>query len=187
MTITYRGNGAWGTGKGGPLTSAEFDTNTFTLKTLIDALVADPPGAVTVTNVSATGSQVTFSFSDASEFTVTVPTATTPVPVPLDTATGTTFTPAIGSANRYIRCTNAAGCAITIPPNSSVAFPLATEIHFRQANAGALTFAGGSGVTINVPDGFESATDTLGATITLKQVATNAWDLFGLLALDASA
>jgi hypothetical protein len=182
MSITYRGNGAWGTGKGGPLTATEFDVNTFTLKSLIDALVADPPGVVTVTNVSATGSQVTFSFSDSSEFTVTVPTATTPVPAPVITRTGSTLTPAIGDANRYIRLTNAGGCTVSIPTNAGVGFPIGTELHFRQAG-GPIGFFGVFGVTINTPEGFSPATERDHATVTIKKVATDVWDLFGLLAV----
>jgi hypothetical protein len=187
MSITYRGNGAWGTGKGGPLTASEFDVNTFTLKSLIDALVADPPGAVTVTNVSATGSQVTFSFSDSSEFTVTVPTATTPVPSPVETVTGTTFTPATANANRYMRCTNPAGCVVTIPANAAVSYPTGTELHFRQVGAEGLIFTGAVGVTVNTPDGFDNATAAVGSTVTIKKVAANEWDLFGLLAVETTS
>jgi hypothetical protein len=178
MTITYRGNGAWGTGKGGPLTSAEFDTNTFTLKSLIDALVAEPPGAVVPTNVSALGSQITFTFSDASEFTVTVPTATTPVPPPGITVTDLAYLPPLTAANRYIRCT--VGTAVTLPTDAAVAFPLWTELHFVQAGANAVTFVE-DGVSINKRAGFARSTAGTSCVATLKKVAANEWDLFGAL------
>jgi hypothetical protein len=71
---------------------------------------------------------------------------------------------------------------ITVPPNSSVAFPVDTEIHIRQKGAAAVDVAAGSGVTINKP-----ASQTLGlaeqyAVVTLKKLATDTWALFGMLA-----
>jgi hypothetical protein len=107
-------------------------------------------------------------------------------PSPVTSVASSTSTPALTDANKYIRCTNAGGCVVTIPPNSSVAFPLYTELHYRQAG-GAITFLAGSGVTINPVDGFDNSTNREGAVATLKQVAANSWDIFGLLAEESSA
>jgi hypothetical protein len=187
MTVTYRTAGAWGAGIGRNLTPAEVDTNFYTLAELIEALENYPASAVIPTNVSRVGSQITFSYSNGSSFTLTDPVASTPVPATGATVTTTSFGPVLANANQYIRCTNSVGCSITVPTNSTVAFPLWTELHFRQANTGGLAFIGAIGVTINVPDGFENGTVAEGATVTLKKVAENEWDLFGLLVATASA
>jgi hypothetical protein len=98
------------------------------------------------------------------------------------TVTASTFQPVAAQVWGYIRCT--AACAITLPANATEALPVGVEFHFRQAGSGALTIAGAAGVTVDVPSGLLAATDRQGATVTVKKVATNTWDVFGLLARD---
>lgn len=182
MAVSYRTAGAWGAGIGRNLTPTEVDTNFYTLAEQIEALENYPPAAVTPTNISRVGSQITFTYSDASSFTLTDPVASTPVPSTGVTVTTTSFGPVFANANQYIRCTNASGCSVTVPTNASVAFPIWTELHFRQGSVGNLLILASSGVTINTPAGFDASTEVEGATITLKKIATDEWDLFGLLA-----
>ncbi|GAB4391010.1 MAG: hypothetical protein Tsb0032_00420 [Kiloniellaceae bacterium] len=90
---------------------------------------------------------------------------------------GTSDTLVAADADRYLRCTNAAAVTITVPPNASVAFPVGTEVHVRQAGTGQVTVAEGVGVTVN-------SSETLAlrkqhATITLLKVAADEWDLIG--------
>ncbi len=95
----------------------------------------------------------------------------------------TTHTLVLANANNYLRCTNTNGCAITVPPNSSVVFDLTTEINIRQVTpAGSVSLVAGAGVTLNGVAGFDLATDGQGATFQIKQVAIDEWDVFGLLA-----
>lgn len=93
--------------------------------------------------------------------------------------TGTTYTYVLADANGYKRHLNAASIAATVPPNSSVAFPIGTKITVEQTGAGQVTITAGSGVTVNMP-----------ATLTLKlkeqwsvgyltKVGTNVWTLAG--------
>lgn len=90
---------------------------------------------------------------------------------------------ALSDSGVYWRCTAATGVTVTVPTNDSVAFPVNTEIHFRQAAAGTITLSPAGGVTINPPRvGGPLATGETGDTITLKKVATNEWDLFGATA-----
>lgn len=96
------------------------------------------------------------------------------------TVTGASFTP--DTIWAYHRCTNAAGCAVTIPTNAVAPFPIGSEFHFRQSAAGAVSIAGDTGVTVNMPAGVDPETAALGAVLTAKKVATNEWDVFGLLA-----
>lgn len=92
--------------------------------------------------------------------------------------TGTSYTAALGDANSYVRFANASPVSFTIPPNSSVAFPVGTVIEFEQAGAGAVTVVAGSGVTINS----RSSDLTLAgqyAVAFVKKVATNTWIMNG--------
>jgi len=78
-------------------------------------------------------------------------------------------------------CTNAAGCAITVPNDTSYNAPVDTEVSFRQGTvAGVLTFAGAGGVTVD-PGVFTATTTYHGATVTLKKVAANYWFATGYL------
>lgn len=93
------------------------------------------------------------------------------------TVAGTTFTPTLSQAGSYFRCT-AASCNITIPPNSTTAYAIGTELHFRGVG-GALTFTPGAGVTINPPRAGHAYASYVGAAFTLKKIATNEWDATG--------
>ena len=67
---------------------------------------------------------------------------------------------------------------MTVPPNSSVAFPAGTQIEIIQTGAGAVTLAQGSGVTINS----EAGNKKLGGQhvgVTLLKTATDTWQLMG--------
>lgn|GEM_PF-5978079 len=92
--------------------------------------------------------------------------------------TGTSYTAVLADANTYIRFSNAGAITFTIPPNSSVAFPVGTVIEMEQAGAGALSVAAGSGVTINS----RSSDLTLAgqyAVAFVKKVATDTWTMNG--------
>lgn len=91
-----------------------------------------------------------------------------------------TFTPQLNHANSYIRCTNGNGCEITIDPG--VSFPAWTEIHFRNASGGIITFDSATESVLNPQYGCENISGGSGSTLTLKQVAaTGYWDVMGLL------
>jgi hypothetical protein len=96
----------------------------------------------------------------------------------------TELDPTLSHANRYMRCTHASGCTVTIPDNATVAFAIGTEMHFVQRGAGSVVLVAPSEtdseeVTINTRPGYEPETVDLGAVITAKKVATNEWDVFG--------
>ena len=78
----------------------------------------------------------------------------------------------------YLRHTNASASTLTIPPQSSVAWPADAEIHVRRAAAGNLTLTPGSGVTLNKPSG-GTLVMTNAMTVTLKRVAADVWDVIG--------
>jgi hypothetical protein len=95
----------------------------------------------------------------------------------LNAQSGTTYTLVLADSGKYVRLNNASAITMTVPPNSSVAFPTGTQIVLRQVGAGQVTVAEGSGVTINT-----SQTLLLRAqhsTATLIKVGTDEWDLAG--------
>jgi hypothetical protein len=102
-------------------------------------------------------------------------------PSPLNSQSGTSYTLVIGDTGKYVRCSNAGAITLTVPPNSSVAFPVGTEVHVEQAAAGAVTLTPGSGVTISVHADFTLVTDGQYAVATMKKVATDTWVAFGKL------
>lgn len=103
----------------------------------------------------------------------------------INTQTGTTYTFALtdGSGNGnnpLVTLDNAAGVSATVPPNSSVAFAIGSQIDILQLGAGDVTFVAGSGVTINSPNG-ALVIDSRYSGVSLVKTGTNTWDLFGAL------
>ncbi len=90
--------------------------------------------------------------------------------------------------NKYIRCTNAAGCTVIFRADDVVDFDVGTEIHFRQCSGNPVVFIEGTAsdsdgeVFFNLPAGFDAATAVEGAVVTCKKVDAGQWDIFGLLA-----
>jgi len=111
--------------------------------------------------------------------------ATTPMQIqgyrPINAQTGTTYTLVIGDSGNLVTFNNASAVTLTVPANSSVAFPTGAEIDLAQIGAGQLTISPGSGVTIN---SYSSKVNLAGqyAGATLKKTGTNTWLLIGNLA-----
>ena len=97
--------------------------------------------------------------------------------VEIVTESGTSRTLQLSDAYKYIRTTNGSAVTITVPPNSSVAFETGTQIDLFQDGAGQVTFAEGSGVTINSFLGLKIANQY--QAVSLIKVNTNEWDLVG--------
>lgn len=78
-------------------------------------------------------------------------------------------------AGKYITFTNSSPITVTIPTNSSVAFPTGTEIYIRRGSSAGIISLSNVGVTVN-----GSATASTVATngnFALKKKSTNEWDL----------
>jgi hypothetical protein len=82
---------------------------------------------------------------------------------------GTTYTLVLTDAGKEIRFTNGSAVSLTIPPNSSVAFPIGTEIIIVQYGAGTVTVGPGSGVTINSAGGRLDLYEQYSAAALIKQ------------------
>ncbi|HXV00662.1 MAG TPA: hypothetical protein VG166_09200 [Caulobacteraceae bacterium] len=80
----------------------------------------------------------------------------------------------LSDTGKMVRMSNASANTATIPPNSSVAYPLGTAIVIRNIGAGTCTVTRGSGVTLRI----------VGST-TSKDVAMTQWGLATLVKEDA--
>jgi len=99
---------------------------------------------------------------------------------PINVQTGTTYTFVLTDSGKLCTFSNASAITVTVPPNSSVAFPVGAQIDCSQLGAGKVTFAEGAGVTINS----ESSNKSIGAQyagVTLRKLATDTWLLVGNL------
>lgn len=97
--------------------------------------------------------------------------------IAINAQSGTSYTLVAGDAGGYVRFDNASPIALTVPPNSAVAYAVGTMISVRQAGVGQLSLIEGSGVTINTPQTLKLSGQ--GAAATLIKVSTNTWDLVG--------
>lgn len=107
----------------------------------------------------------------------------TPPPLPVNAQTGTTYTLALGDApvanasQGIVTMNNAAANTLTVPPNSSVAFPVGAQVQVVQLGAGQTTVAAGAGVTVSNPSSLTARVQY--SSLVLTQVAANVWVLGG--------
>jgi len=81
--------------------------------------------------------------------TLASPALTSPsISYAINAQTGTTYTSVLADAGKIITTSNGSAITFTIPPNSSVAYPIGSSLTVISIGAGLTTFAQGSGVTI---------------------------------------
>lgn len=148
---------------------------------------------ITVTNgtgpipsVAINSSVVTLTDSQTlTNKTLTAPVLNAPlINLSVNAQTGTTYTPVLSDNGKLITQSNTSAITTTIPPNSSVAFPVGAQLNFAQINTGQVTFAQGVGVTI-VSTGATAAAPKLRvtySTATAIQIATDNWLVIGDIA-----
>lgn len=98
--------------------------------------------------------------------------------LPIITETTASRTLAIADIGGYIRTTSSSATTVTVPANSSVAFPIGAEVVLIQAGTGQVTFVADSGVTLNSKDS-NLKLSTQYSAATCKKVATDTWDIIG--------
>lgn len=96
--------------------------------------------------------------------------------------TGTSYTIALTDANNtLVELNNASAISLTVPLNSTTAFPVGAQITLLQTGAGQVTIAGAVGVTVNGTLGLKLRAQWSSATLVKR--ATNTWVAIGDLAL----
>jgi hypothetical protein len=104
----------------------------------------------------------------------------TKVPTQVQNARTDSYTLVLGDAGKLIEMGKATAQTLTVPLNSSVAFPTGTKIDIIQTGAGETTIAATGGVTIN-SDGSKLKLNAQWAGATLIKRATDTWILIGSL------
>ena len=99
-------------------------------------------------------------------------------PMTVTTDSTTTRTPALTDAGTYILTTHGTGITITLPQDSAVAFPTGSSIIFERNGAGTMTFAAGTGATVNSKGGTLTCADRY-TTIAATKIAADTWTIFG--------
>ncbi len=120
------------------------------------------------------------SFTSGQVLTAAECTALAIAMVAINAQTGTTYTTVLTDDGKLITASNAASIALTIPPNSSVAYGIGTQINIMQLGAGTVTITAGAGVTINSA-GSKLRTDAQYAVATCLKIDTNTWVAVGNL------
>ena len=95
--------------------------------------------------------------------------------------TGTTYTLALTDADKLVTLSNASPVSVTVPPNSSVAFPTGTVISLASIGAGQTTVVAGSGVTISATPGLKLRAQYSSASVV--KLGTDSWLLVGDLSV----
>ena len=100
----------------------------------------------------------------------------------INTQTGTTYTFVLTDAGKLVTCDNAAAISVTVPPNSSVAFPTGTRLDVIGIGAGIVTIVAGGGVTVSKATGQTLVFQDAGSACTLVKLATDTWRVVGRFA-----
>jgi hypothetical protein len=88
--------------------------------------------------------------------------------------TGTSYTLQLSDDGGGVQMNNSSANTITIPNNSSVAFPIGTKIIVQKYGTGNTTIQGASGVTVDDPNSLATITVQKDARVIMK-TDTNTW------------
>jgi hypothetical protein len=91
------------------------------------------------------------------------------------------YTLVLTDSGKAVQVTTAGAVAVTVPPNSSVAFPVGSVIEIDQMGAGTVSIAPGSGVTLRSRGNLLSLAGQY-AVASIRKIATDEWLLAGDLA-----
>ena len=88
------------------------------------------------------------------------------------------YTAVLTDDGKLVTMSNASANNFTVPPNSSVAFGIGTQLNIAQLGAGATTLVASAGVTIN-SDGAKLTLNAQYAVATVVKTDTNTWFAVG--------
>lgn len=104
--------------------------------------------------------------------------ATAMIAIRASTATSTTAL--LTDDGKLVTMSNASANTFTVPPNSSVAFGIGTQLNVAQLGAGQTSIVAGAGVTLNSAGG-KLKLDAQYAVATCVKTDTNEWFVVGNL------
>jgi hypothetical protein len=147
------------------VTTEPTTTVDFTQGSLDDLEVA----ALTATTVTPSSGVV---FSDGTQTKAAAPSLVT-----ITSKTADYTLSALTERDSMIEMNSGSATTLTVPPNSSVAYPVGTSIDVLRVGAGAVTVAAGAGVTLNYTPGNKLRAQWSSATLVKR--ATDTWVLLG--------
>jgi hypothetical protein len=100
--------------------------------------------------------------------------------IAINAQTGASYTTVLTDDGKLITVSNASANTLTIPPNSSVAYGIGTQINIAQLGAGQTTITAGAGVTLNSA-GTKLKLKEQYAVATCVKTDTNTWFVVGNL------
>jgi hypothetical protein len=191
MSLIYRNAGAWGAGKGAPLTSTEADNNIYQLSQDVTAAAnAAAAGVISVIDLIQSGTSLYFKLSDNSLIgPVDLSSLRPSDDLSVSEVTAATFTLDLATAGGYYRINNA--CNVILPSNNTAAIPIGGRTYFRCKTQSPVYFSGELGsdtdVTINPPkEGTDPTMPYVGAEWIATKIDADAWDLSGPPGVDAT-
>jgi hypothetical protein len=105
---------------------------------------------------------------------------TTGLPELVTNAQTASYTLVFDDKNKVVELSNASANTLTVPPDSSVPFPIGAQVSVIQTGAGQTTITAGAGVTVNGTPGLKCRAQWSNATLIKR--ATNTWVAIGDLA-----
>lgn len=98
--------------------------------------------------------------------------------ISVNSQTGTSYTLTLGDGAKAVEVSNAGDHILTIPANSTVAFPVGTVIEIARMGTGSVTLTPASGVTLRHPYASLAIRSQFG-TSTIRKRATDEWIVVG--------
>ena len=120
-------------------------------------------------------------YTNTTQIASTAQTYSTVTTVPENAQTGTTYTLVLADAGKMVTLANASAITLTIPLNSSVAFPVGTRIDIAQGGAGQVTVSAAVGATLRSSNSKVKLSGQYSGATLWKQ-GTDTWWLIGDLA-----
>lgn len=142
----------------------------------------DMPGRIVFFTTADGASSTTERMRIACDGRITIPAGgVLEVPLTQNAQTGTTYTLVLADADKLVELSNASAITLTIPTNSTAAFPIGTKINILQTGAGQVTVSPAATVTMNSASSKTKLTGQWSAATLIKR-ATNTWVLIGDIA-----
>jgi hypothetical protein len=153
------------------------EAETFTNKTLTSPTV-DTPALTLATSASTTDARLSWDSTNkkiqAGNGTTTLDFASSTVITNAQTAS---YTLVLADKDKLVEISNASANNLTIPLNSSVAFPVGTQVTVLQTGVGTTTLVATGGVTLNATPGL--ILRARWSSVTLIKRATDTWVAIG--------
>ena len=156
------------------------DANVTTAKILDANVTAAKLASDSVTTVKILDANVTAAKLASGAAVSNVGFTPAPSELTLNAQVGTTYTLVLSDSSKFVTCSNASAVVVTVPPNSSVAFPTGTQVNIMMLGVGSTSISPGSGVTIS-SSGNKYTLNAQYAVTTLLKIDTNTWVAIGNL------